>query len=419
MKPGMRVRITTHTDLVFEGVLLDGKEYTLKLDDGYNVGIDPRNVKDTQELASEKKPSATVKKPAPTKGLPEITLLHTGGTIASKVDYVTGGVSNKITPDELLALYPELTQIANITPTFLSQMSSDDMRFAHYNELITAVEKAVTNKAQGIIITHGTDTLHYTAAALHYALLGVPIPVVLVGSQRSADRGSSDAKTNLVGAARFITELKTPGVFIAMHGSTNDDDIIILRGINARKNHSSRRDAFKAININPVARITDKAQLIQAPPKSNEKFSPKHYNTDLRIGMVYMHPQFFPDALSPYATYDGLIVLGTGLGHAPINAIDEHTKVHEQTKKALLELAKKIPVVMTTQCLNGRVSLQVYSPGRVLQEAGVLGHDLALSPETLFAKLSFLLSHHKKDVATLLSANLSDTIPRVEEGVYE
>ncbi len=418
MKPQTRVRITTKNNLVFEGVLLEGNEYTLKLDDGYNVGVHKRNVQEIIELSSHKKTSSPITPPPSSADAPVIALLHTGGTIASKVDYETGGVTNKITPNELLAMYPELSAIAQIQPVFLSQMSSDDMRFAHYNQLITAVKQAVANGAQGVIITHGTDTMHYSAAALHYGLLGVPIPVVLTGSQRSADRGSSDAATNLLGAAKFITQAGLPGVFIAMHDSSSDTDIAILRGINTRKNHSSRRDAFCSVNIPRVARIGESLELISSPPKSVHEFTPRKYRADLKIGIAFMHPQFFPDALTPYTTYDGLVVLGTGLGHAPINAIDEYTQLHAQTKDALLSLAQKIPVVMSTQCIHGRVSLHVYSPGRMLQDAGVLGHDLALTAETVFAKLAYCLSHGL-DPSKELYEDVDDAIDRTEVDVYE
>lgn len=417
MKLGDRVRITTKNGLAFQGVLLEGTQYTLKLDDGYNVGIAPRNVESSEVLEHTKKSSQNPPSVKQDDSLPHITLLHTGGTIASKVDYKTGGVTNKITPKELLAMYPELSTFAHITPHFVSQMSSDDMRFAHYNKLIRAVHQAVKSGAQGVIITHGTDTLHYTAAALHYALLGVPIPVVLVGSQRSADRGSTDAATNLLGATQFITSLACPGVYIAMHGSSSDDDIAILCGINARKNHSSARDAFSSLNLALVARITKgNTALISELQKSTQPFSPTFFNTDLKVGMVYVHPQFCADALAPFKKYDGLVVLGTGLGHAPINTLDEHTAHHAEIKKSLTELAKKLPVVMTTQCLSGRVNLQVYSPGRTLQDAGVLGHDLALTPETVFAKLSFLLSQQlsSQEVATQLTEDYGDAIDRTE-----
>ncbi len=419
MEPGSHVRITTKNGLVFEGIVLQGEGVVLKLDNGYNVGIDERNIDKTEALPKEQRPAAKKRAVAKDAKLPRIRILHTGGTIASKVDYTTGGTSSRITPDELLAMYPELQSVAQCEADFIAAMSSDDMRFAQYNILAKAVSEARKEDLAGIIITQGTDTLHYTAAALHYALQGLDLPVVIVGSQRSSDRGSSDAATNLLGAARFIVSAKLPGVFVAMHEGSGDSPIAVMKGTNVRKNHSSRRDAFAPVNIPQVARVTDeKVEVLWEPPRPSGSFSLRLFNEDLKVGMAYMHPNLFPEELSCYESFDGLLIMGTGLGHAPINATDEHTKLNEKNFAVIQRLAEKMPVVMTTQCINGRVSLQVYGAGRRLQDAGVLGHDSALSPETVFVKLAWLLSR-KEDAREGLEKDYGDAVPRIEEQAYD
>jgi glutamyl-tRNA(Gln) amidotransferase subunit D len=410
---GEYITVTLSDAREFTGLVLPNN--TLKLDDGYNIGIDPENVSNINKLEQQPR-NPVVPEITRDDSKPRVDILHTGGTIASKVDYATGGVHNHIKPDELLGMYPELQDKAAVYATFVANMSSDDMRFAHYNMLIDAVHEALKNDPKGIIITHGTDTLHYTSAALHYALRGIDVPVLLVGSQRSSDRGSSDAALNLQAAVKYCVSKKAlPGVYVAMHETSNDTSIAILHGAHARKMHSSKRDAFKAINSSPVARVTDSVEILRQQEKSSAEFCASHYNTDLRIGMLYAHPNMSAQELSIYNDFDGLVVLGSGLGHLPITAYDEHTQEHAQIFEVLDAL--QIPVVMSTQCINGRVNLQVYSPGRKLQEAGILGHDLALTPETLFIKLAYILSTEQK--AHAIGADMDDIITRTVEESYE
>lgn len=419
-EPGTKLRVELTDKRVFEGVVLPGEGLVLKLADGYNIGLDEENVASVKTL-SKLSGDEEVRKPSVHKdsSLPRVDILHTGGTIASKVDYSTGGVSNLFSPEELLGMYPELQEVACVEATFVANMSSDDMRFAHYNKLIRAVQEALKNDPVGIVVTHGTDTLHYSAAALHYALRGVPVPVVLVGSQRSSDRGSSDAATNLQAAVRYcVSEQASNGVFVCMHGSADDTSVAVLPGVHARKLHTSRRDAFRAVNSRVVAQVRgDLVEEVSSWGGVEESFSVQLFDEELRIGMLYAHPQFFAEELAVYDGFDGLVVLGTGLGHLPISSSDEFTKEHEAVASAVKELARKLPVVMSSQCVHGRVSLQVYSPARRLQEAGVLGHGLALTAEALFCKLAFLLSADKDP--SLISEDFGDLIARTEEASYD
>lgn len=409
---GEHVTVTLKDKREFSGLVLPNN--TLKLDDGYNIGLDPDNIADITKHKKQSKESSfssiTVD-----ESKPRVDILHTGGTIASKVDYQTGGVSNHIKPDELLAMYPQLQEEAAVYATFVANMSSDDMRFEHYNLLIESVQEALKNNPRGIIITHGTDTLHYTAAALHYALRGISVPVVLVGSQRSSDRGSSDAALNLQAAVKYcVSDKSCSGVFIAMHQTSDDDSIAIHKAVHARKMHTSRRDAFKSINSALVACVTNKVEVISSV-ESTTKYDPKQYDTSLQIGMLYVHPHMSAKEVSSYKGFDGLIILGTGLGHLPVSVVDDHTKEHKKIFESLLSL--NIPVVMASQCINGRINLQVYSAGRTLKESGVLGHDLALTPEALFVKLAYLLSTQQD--TQMIGADFDDIISCVREESYE
>ena len=386
---------------VRSGLLIsfDSSSLFIKLKSGYNEGILRKNIKSSKVL---KKPHVAPKKTFILESNPEILILHTGGTIASKVDYSTGAVNSLVTPDEILALYPELKESRRIGSEFVSNMPSDDLNFSHYNVMAKKIEESIKKypKLKGIILTHGTDTMHYTSAALSFALENLPVPVILVGSQRSSDRPSSDAASNLLNAVFFIEkhpEFKE--VMICMHSSMNDPDCFVLRGTNVRKLHSSKRDAFKPINTSPIATVnfeSKKISLYKKPLVKNEKLALKLFNEKLKIGWVKSRPNMLAEEFSIYKKFDALVLEGTGLGHFPITEFDKATKQNSLIFKNLKELSKSVVILMTTQTIFGRVNLNVYSPARKLKELGVLGHNSSLSPETAYIKLAWLLSNFKK-----------------------
>jgi len=391
------------TDEVLEGILIkeDEKHLTLKLDSGYNIGISKHRISKIEKISEVEHQNNEKRLVKQNSGLPKVSILHTGGTIASKVDYKTGAVTAKFEPSELIEMFPELRELAHIESELVSNMMSDDMRFMHYNILANAIaENIKKHSPKGIIITQGTDTLHYTAAALSFIFEHLNVPVVIVGSQRSSDRGSSDSAINLISAVSFIVNTTLSGVFICMHEDMSDNTCTILNGLNARKMHSSRRDAFQSINKRPVARVnffTKEIDYISEYPntvlnsKGHLKIIPFK---DLKIGFVISHPNMHHEELDLFIDkkFDGLILEGTGLGHMPISVMDDHTKEHEKIKKSITELCKNMPVVMTPQTISGIVNMNVYSPGRELQEIGVIGNQSTLSPETAFIKLAWLLS---------------------------
>ncbi|MEK6812655.1 MAG: Glu-tRNA(Gln) amidotransferase subunit GatD [Nanoarchaeota archaeon] len=418
-----QVEIHTKDKQSFKGILLpslDPNIVMLKLSSGYNLGIDKKEIQQLTKLGKLKIERLMLKEHKHDAKLPTITILHTGGTVASQIDYTTGAVSARFTPEELVVKFPELQQHANIHSRLVSNMFSEDMRFAHYNLLAKEIEKEIKKGVQGVIITHGTDTLHYTSAALTFMLHHLPIPVVLVGSQRSSDRGSSDAFLNLTSAVFFATQADFAGVAICMHKDLNDELCTILPGVNTRKNHTSRRDAFTCINAAPIAEVNYAKQHIQFLKQDHKKRNPdarfhvRLLNEKLKVGIVYTHPQMHADEISKYNAYNGLIILGTGLGHLPVNHIDKTTAEHEKILKELSKLAKKIPVVMTPQPLAGRINMQVYSTGRRLLELGMIGNLCDTLPETAFAKLAYLLSQKKskEEIHQAMEKNLHGEIAK-------
>ena len=415
---------------VFEGIHVtdvskNGKKYFLmKLDNGYNIGLDYDDIKEKKEISqvmkTETKPEDISIKDSKNFDS-SIYIIHTGGTIASRVDYETGAVKALFNPEELIELFPEIKGNYNIKSKLLLNIFSEDVNFKVYNLILKEISNLVKSNEsiRGIILTHGTDTLHYTSAALKFALRNLPFPVILVGAQRSSDRPSTDARLNLISAVNFINyaynnkKIK-PDVFVCMHGSVSDDFCYIFDAFNVRKMHTSRRDAFKQINDEPLAKVFSNGKVelindkIKAKNKENAKFEVKFYKESLKIGILYVHPNLFPEEILTFKNFDGLIIAGTGLGHVGINKSFDNIIDNSNNYKALKEVIKSKTIVsVAPQTINGRINLNVYSTGRLLKELGILGNLCDMSVETAFIKLAFLLSNYDKNkVKELYEKNL-------------
>jgi len=406
MDIGDKVRVETK-DNFFEGVLMPSSgNIVVKLSSGYNVGLDKKEIKNVKVLKKHKEKISKPIKLEINKGKKNITILHTGGTIASKVDYETGAVIARYTPEEIVTQFPELNELANINSRLISNMFSEDMRFSNYNTLAKEIEKEINNGTDGIVITHGTDTLHYTSAALSFILDGLNIPVILVGAQRSSDRGSSDAAMNLICAVELILKTEFAEVGVCMHKDQSDEICWLLPGLKCRKLHSSRRDAFRPVNAKQYAEINYNTKIVQIidnsfRPREKRELKLKLFK-EVKVGILKSKPNMFVDELKIYSKYDGLILEGTGLGHMPI---DQHTE-NKEIFNELNKLAKKIPVIMTTQTLFGRVNMNVYSNGKVLKDIGILGDQLDLTSETAYIKLAWLLSNHPEHARIMMHENL-------------
>ena len=423
---GEVVEISTSTQ-VFRGVFIkEEKDFlVVKLSNGYNIGIAKRNIKGKKSLGMVRREENTMKKlkeHTRGKALPLISILHTGGTIASKVDYSTGAVIARFTPEDIIGLFPELRSMASIRSRLISNMLSENMRFSHYNLLGRAVEEEVRRGVRGVIITHGTDTLHYSAAALSFMLENIPVPVVLVGSQRSSDRPSTDSAVNLISAVIFVLNARAGGVFVCMHESMNDSSCLVVEGVNARKMHTSRRDAFRPINKGLVARVdyeNKRVEWLKDLEKSRGEFNIKLFKESIRVGLLKAHPNLLMSELECFKHFDGLIIEGTGLGHIGISETDKLTKENKRIGELLAGLARRIPVVMTSQTIYGRINMNVYSTGRDLLRMGVLGNYTDMTSETAFIKLAWLLSNYKKEeVRELFERNLRGEISDRTEKEY-
>lgn len=382
---GDRVRVTTDEGS-YEGRVMphhafsDAEVLTLKLDNGYNVGV---HVEDAEvellEAGADREPAAPEIERDPE--LPDVKVLGTGGTIASFVDYRTGAVYPALEADELVTSVPELAEIVNVDAEVVFSLFSEDMGPDHWTTLAAKVEEAFGDGARGVVIPHGTDTMGYTAAALAMQLGDLPGPVCLVGAQRSSDRPSTDADMNLLAAARVCADGRLGEVAVVMHAETGDTHVAIHRGTRVRKCHTSRRDAFTSIDAPLLGRVeADEVTLTDEARRAGDGPLQRRSTFDPEVRMVTYHPGMTEDGfLDAIGDATGVVVQGTGLGHIGSHLVDG---VRDLTDEG-------VPVVMASQCLWGRTNMRVYANGRDLLAAGAIPAEDML-PETALVKLMWL-----------------------------
>jgi glutamyl-tRNA(Gln) amidotransferase subunit D len=384
---GDRIRIQTADKATFEGILMPRHSFsgdailTIKLDNGYNIGVSEEGA--TVEVLLGAKPR-NVERITPSEDTtkPTIAILGTGGTIASFVDYRTGGVQPATKPDELAAAVPELFDICNVRAEVVLQMFSEDMQPAEWTTIAERAAWHLNNGCSGVVIGHGTDTLHYTAAALSFCLKELTGPVVLVGSQRSSDRPSSDASLNLAAAALVAATSDIGEVVVAMHATSDDDRIAIHRGTRVRKMHTSRRDAFQSINVQPLGYVDNEGITWKQPFRTVEAGPTRVDGTwDEQVSMITSYPGLWPEHIEAVVK-DAVVIVGTGLGHISSRCLPGIEAV----------LERGAHVVMASQCINGRTNLNVYATGRDLLKAGVIPCEDML-PEVAYVKLMWILGH--------------------------
>ncbi|ASJ04324.1 Glu-tRNA(Gln) amidotransferase subunit GatD [Thermococcus barossii] len=398
---------------VYEGIVMNpyelssGETLTLKLDNGYNIGILVDQIVSV-EIIEKVAPREELKfeEVFPKKpGLPSVAIIGTGGTIASRIDYKTGAVHAAFTAEELAKAVPEIFDIANITPKLLFNIMSEDMRPEYWIRIAHEVARMLNNGEDGVVIAHGTDTMAYTASALSFMLRDLGKPVILVGSQRSSDRPSSDAAMNLICSVRMATA-DFGEVAIVMHGETGDTYCLAHRGTKARKMHTSRRDAFRSINDIPLARIWPDGRIEFLRKDYRKRTESEVWVDDEmeeRVALVKAFPGIQPEVIDFFVDrgYKGLVIEGTGLGHVPTYLIESIRRATEEG----------IAVCMTSQCLYGRVNLNVYSTGRRLLKAGVIPCEDML-PETAYVKLMWVLGHtdDPREVREMMLTNYAGEI---------
>ncbi len=397
----------------FKGTVLprsendDDQHIVVKIITGYNIGIDIATITGMKETGYKKAVYKIPEKEFPiTPGLPRVKLIGTGGTIASRLDYRTGAVIPAFSPGELYGAVPELAGICNLTTEKIFAVFSENMGPEQYKKLAITIGKEIENGVEGIVVGHGTDTLHHTGAALTFMVQNSPIPIILVGSQRSSDRPSSDAALNLMHATTAAGHGDIAEVMICMFGPTSDEYGFLHRGTRVRKMHSSYRSTFRTIGDIPVATVTRKGVVPLKPVynhrRKDREVIIKPYFEE-KVSIVYYYPNMQPDIIDSLVDngYKGIIIAGTGLGH-----------VNKPLYPAIERAAKKgVHIYMTVQTLWGYVHMFVYDTGRDLMAKGIVPAENML-PEVAYIKLGWVLGQTSdpEEVRRLMLTPINDDI---------
>jgi glutamyl-tRNA(Gln) amidotransferase subunit D len=407
------IRVTKE-DRTFEGILIPRSEtkhddyVVVKLKSGYNIGIHLTPNTKIERIGKGAKPQfATPPIPEQNPNLPKVVIMSTGGTIASRVDYRTGAVRSALSASDLYGVVPELSDIARIETEIVYSLYSENITPKHWTELAKKIATKIQQGANGIVIAHGTDTMAYTAAALSFALQNPPIPIILVGAQRSSDRPSSDAATNLIAAVNTAANAPYAEVTLAMH------EITIQRGTKVRKCHTSRRDTFKPVNAIPIARV-----LAETTPSLNLKhqqitmLTDEHRKRDPsrqlvlkpdfseKVALVKFHPGLDPAVIDWHVGrgFKGVLLEGSGLGHVSKYCFDAIRSA----------VGHGVVVALASQCIWGRVNMNVYDTGRDLLNLGVIPLD-DMFPETALVKMMWVLGQTSdpEEAKKLLKTNVA------------
>lgn len=376
----------------FKGIILPRSEYdddlhiVLKLITGYNIGIDVNTIINMKELGYKEAHYKIPEKEFPfSKGKPNVKLFGTGGTIASRLDYRTGAVIPAFSPGELYGAVPELADICNLTTEKLFAVFSENMGPEEYKTLAIAIGDEIKKGIDGIVIGHGTDTLHHTASALSFMVQNSPVPIILVGSQRSSDRPSSDAALNLIHATKTAGQSDIAEVMVCMFGPTSDEYALLHSGTRVRKMHSSYRSTFRTIGDTPIAMV-DKEKI--TPIWTDYNHRRNDHNIEIypyfeeKVTLIYYYPNMQPDIIDSLVEngYKGIVIAGTGLGH--VNKL-----VYPAIERAI---KRGVAIYMTVQTLWGYVHMFVYDTGRDLMSKGVIPAENML-PEVAYIKLGWAL----------------------------
>ena len=389
MDAGDYVRVR-RTDREYEGVVLPSttpEHLVVKLDSGYNVGVDRADadveVLESDAYAIDRDEGGETSEIEFDEDLPTVALISTGGTIASTVDYRTGAVTAQFDAEDVLRAVPDLAGLANFRGRVVANILSENMTPDVWRDLARAVHEEIEAGADGVVVMHGTDTMQFSASALAF-MLDTPVPIVFTGSQRSADRPSSDNVMNAVCAVE-AAKSDVAEVLVCMHATESDDACALHRGTRVRKNHTSRRDAFETVGASPLGYVDYDTREVTTTKEYAERGE-----VDLAVApdleedveLVKFTPGTDPAMLDVAEGKGGLVLEGTGLGH-----------VHTDWIPRIADLVDDgTTVVMTSQCIEGRVCDRVYDTGRDLLDAGVVeGEDML--PGTAKVKLMWALAN--------------------------
>lgn len=315
----------------------------------------------------------------------KILLIATGGTIASKA--TVEGLAPGITSEELLGCVPEIAGIADITARQLFNLDSTNIRSDHWLAIARTIREAYDG-FDGFVITHGTDTMAYTAAALSYLIQKSPKPIVLTGSQKSIYLRDTDARNNLTDALIRACDDKASGVEIVFDGK-------VILGTRARKTRSKSFNAFSSIDYPEIARVRG-GRLIRYITEDKPDGPVFYDSLDPKVFVCKLIPGADPAIFDYLADrYHGVVIESFGVGGIPCYGSEDFMQALERL------LAAGVTVVITTQVSHEGSDMEVYKVGYLAKERLGLMEGYDMTPEAIAAKLMWILGRRDRSPLTV------------------
>ena len=304
----------------------------------------------------------------------KILMIATGGTIASEM--TPSGLAPELNPQQLLSFIPRIAEVCEVECLQLYSLDSTNIRPQHWLGIAAAVRENY-DQYDGFVISHGTDTMAYTAAALSYLIQNSPKPIVLTGAQKPIWFDSTDSKRNLTDAFLYACR-GCGGVQIVFNGK-------VILGTRARKTCSKSFQAFSSVNYPDLAVLQDEHLLQYIVNECGEK--PVFYDKlDTNVGLLKLIPGTAAELVAFMAErYDGLIIESFGVGGLPQYEAEEFYPVIRDA------VARGKIVVMTTQVPNEGSDLAVYHVGGHLKSTLRLLEAYDMTTEAAVAKLMWIL----------------------------
>ncbi len=400
-------------DIKVEGQIFNGefikeeeKLVIIKLKSGYDIALPLNKIDELSIIENTRKVEISEEREIKKTEKADITLITTGGTISSKIDYKTGGVSPSVNSDYYFKISPGLKNIGSIAISDLMKKLSENMLPSDWIDIAREAYSSIKSGSKGIVVTSGTDTMHFAASALSFLLNPLSVPVVFTGSQRSTDRGSTDASTNLFMSAMTARDFDAGESMICMHANLNDEYNYILRGNKARKMHTERRDAFRPINIKPLAKVYTDGKFTDLSDEIIKRNDCTKLNDkiDEKVKLIYSYPSMGGDIIDYYieSKIHGIVISATGFGNLPLE---------DKTMVSALKNAenKAIPIVITSQTIYGPTNKFVYSTLREISKFENIIYVGDMTTETAFVKMMFALGQTKdiEDIKNIMTKSIA------------
>ena len=326
----------------------------------------------------------------------KILMLGTGGTIASEM--TPEGLSPELTPAQLLKYVPGIKDVCHVDCISLFSMDSSNIRPEHWIAVAKAIKENY-DAYDGFVISHGTDTMAYTAAALSYLVQGSPKPIILTGAQKPINYDSTDSKLNLMDAFVCASSDKLSGVNIVFSGR-------VILGTRARKTCSKSFAAFSSINYPDVGILLDHKLMRYIAPET--KTQPRFYDRmDNRVALIKMVPGIEPELIEfVLQRNDAVIIECFGVGGLPAYEDRKFLSIIEKYT------AEGKFVVMTTQVQNEGSDLSVYSVSHGLKTNPNVLEAYDMTSEAVYAKLLWILGQTQQsdEVARLFYESVAHDI---------